>query len=101
MERESTLGHEELIAMLDRGAVLIKPNNIKFSMTSCHDGNFLLGFNAQSFDLDEALFDLVHRLMKGDAIDTRSHPEILSHAASIDLLLELYNHQALEFDPTG
>ena len=98
MERETPLSGDAFKRELSEGASLIKPEYVKFAITASDGGTFCLGFGGQSVTLGEDLFPVIQKLMKETAVNAESAPEILSQPAALDLLLRLYNHQALEFD---
>ncbi len=93
-EREDTLDADAFEAALKDGASLIKPPYVKFAITSPADGRFCLGFDARSFTLDEGLLSVVEMFA---AEGTVSGSILFEHPATLEFLLELYNHQALEF----
>jgi len=98
-ERDAPLNSDELAQALGQGASLFKPEYIKFAVTSPDDRKFCLGFDRHSFVLDESLFPLIQKLMTAQALNPSDNPELFEHPAALGLLLELYNHQALEFTP--
>ncbi|MCZ4281338.1 cupin domain-containing protein [Kiloniella laminariae] len=96
-EREEMLYDDEFEGELKDGASLIKPEYVKFAITAAAEGGFALGFDSQSFSLDEKLFPLVQMFMKEELVNSKSYPDLFEHPAYLEFLLELYNHQALEF----
>ena len=96
-EREDLLSGDVLEKALKEGTGLIKPEYVKFAITASSSGGFFLGFDSQSFTLDERLFSLIQIFMKEDIVTAKSYPELFDHPATLEFLLELYNHQALEF----
>lgn len=96
-EREEMLYDDEFEGELQEGASLIKPEYVKFAITTSNTGGFCLGFDSQSFTLDERLFPLIHMFMKEEVVNSKSYPDLFTEPAYLEFLLELYNHQALEF----
>ncbi len=76
------------------GRVFIKPAHVKFALTPSPKGTYSLGFDRETFDINDAGLAVILCLMKEDAVTTNDTPELLNH---LDLLRTLYNHQALEF----
>ena len=95
--REDVLDAEAFNIELRQGARLVKPEYVKFVVTTFENGGFCLGFNSHSFAIDEAVFPVVQRLMKEQVICLSTSPDILGHIATRELVFALYNHQALEF----
>ncbi|MDA0241389.1 MAG: cupin domain-containing protein, partial [Proteobacteria bacterium] len=97
-ERDNQLSLAAFTEALRAGAGLIKPADVKFALTpsSTHSsgGGYTLGFDRETFDIDDAALAVVLSLMKEDAITAEDTPALLDH---LDLLRTLYNHQALEF----
>ncbi|MFD2204734.1 cupin domain-containing protein [Kiloniella antarctica] len=96
-EREEMLYDDEFEGELQEGASLIKPEYVKFAITTSSTGGFCLGFDSQSFTLDERLFPLIKMFMKEEVVNSKSYPDLFAEPAYLEFLLELYNHQALEF----
>ncbi|WP_085902518.1 cupin domain-containing protein [Kiloniella majae] len=96
-EREEMLYDDEFENELQEGASLIKPEYVKFAITASPTGGFCLGFDSQSFTLDERMFPLVQLFMKEEVVNSKTYPDLFSESAYMEFLLELYNHQALEF----
>jgi 50S ribosomal protein L16 3-hydroxylase len=96
-ERDDLLSADALEASLKEGAGLIKPEYVKFAITESSSGRFYLGFDTQSFAIDESLLSVIQLFMKEDMVSVESYPALLDHPATQEFLLELYNHQALEF----
>lgn len=98
-EREDEMSLEAFTAALEAGARLIKPAYVKFAVTASASGTFYLGFDAESFVLDALSLPLARSLMDEQDVDAHSHPGLMEHSATVAFLLELYNHEALEFAP--
>jgi len=96
-EREEMFFDDEFEGELREGASLIKPGYVKFAITATSAGGFCLGFDSQSFSLDERLFPLIQKFMKEEVVNSKTYPELFTEPAYLEFLLELYNHQALEF----
>lgn len=92
--REEPLDLAQLQSELADGICLVKPPYVKFAITATPEGTFNLGFDAHSLVLDEALFPLVQTIMKERPLDGSG----IKSAADLDLVLDLFNHHALEFD---
>ena len=97
-ERDDTLSLAAFTEALRARAGLIKPADVKFALTPSptpsSGGAYSLGFDRETFDIDDAALAVILSLMKEDAVTTNGTPELLDH---LDLLRTLYNHQALEF----
>jgi 50S ribosomal protein L16 3-hydroxylase len=96
-EREDPLERQEFVQALQQGASLIKPEYVKFAITQGSDQSFYLGFDAHSFVVDESLMPWVSHLMQEDVLDANDVTQLLAEDRALDLLADLYNHQALEF----
>ncbi|WP_419903136.1 JmjC domain-containing protein [Kiloniella sp.] len=96
-EREEMLYDDEFEGELQEGASLVKPEYVKFAITTSSSGGFCLGFDSQSFTLDERLFPLMQKFMKEEVVNSKTYPDLFSEPAYLEFLLELYNHSALEF----
>ncbi len=97
-ERDDTLSLAAFTATLQAKAGLIKPAYVKFALvpspTPSSGGAYSLGFNGITFDINDDALAVILSLMKEDAVTTNDTPALLDH---LDLLVTLYNHQALEF----
>ena len=93
-ERDDTLSLAAFTEALQARAGLIKPAHVKFALTPSPKGTYILGFDRETFDTNDAALAVILSLMKEDAVTTNDTPELLDH---LDLLRTLYNHQALEF----
>lgn len=96
-EREDVLSGDDFEARLKAGSELFKPEYVKFAVTTTEGGKFCLGFDSQSFTLDERLMPTILVLMKEEKISIASNPNLFDQPATVEFLCELYNHQALEF----
>jgi 50S ribosomal protein L16 3-hydroxylase len=95
-EREEILDGEGLQEKLNEGASLIKPEYVKFAITTTNSGSLQLGFDNQNFALHEGLLPIVQEFMKEAAVNLKNTPGLFDQSATFELLLDLYNHQALE-----
>jgi 50S ribosomal protein L16 3-hydroxylase len=95
-EREVILDGESLQKKLKEGASFIKPEYVKFSITTTNSGSFQLGFDNQNFILHEVLLSVVQEFMKEGLVNMKNTPGLFDDPATLELLLDLYNHQALE-----
>jgi 50S ribosomal protein L16 3-hydroxylase len=97
-ERDDTLSLAAFTEALQARAGLIKPAHVKFaltpSLTPSSGGAYSLGFDRETFDINDAALAVILSLMKEDAVTTNDTPALLDH---LDLLCTLYNHQALKF----
>ena len=93
-ERDDTLSLAAFTEALQARAGLIKPTHVKFALTPSPKGTYSLGFNRETFDINDDALAVILSLMKEDAVTTNDTPALLDH---LDLLCTLYNHQALEF----
>ena len=73
---------------------LIKPAYVKFALIPSSQGTYSLGFEGETFDINDAALAVVLSLMKENAISIDDTPALLDH---LKFLHMLYNHQALEF----
>lgn len=98
IERDDTLSLAAFTEALQANAGLIKPAYVKFALipspTSSSGGGYSLGFNRETFDINDDALAVILSLMQEDAVTTNDTPALLDH---LDLLCTLYNHQALEF----
>jgi 50S ribosomal protein L16 3-hydroxylase len=93
-ERDDTLSLPAFTKALEAKAGLIKPAYVKFALTSSPEGGYSLGFNCNSFDINDDALAVILSLMKENAVTTSQVPALLDH---LDLLCTLYNNQALDF----
>jgi 50S ribosomal protein L16 3-hydroxylase len=97
-ERDDTLSLADFTEALQTRAGLIKPAHVKFALTPSSPqspgGAYSLGFDRETFDINDAALAIILSLVKEDAVTPNDTPELLDH---LDLLRTLYNHQALEF----
>jgi len=96
-ERDDPLDRQVLVQALQDGVRLRKPEYVKFAITKAAGNAFYLGFDAHSFLLDENVFPWIARLMQEDLLSADSAPQLLDEVEVLDLLCDLFNHQALEF----
>ena len=86
------------LPLAEARAGLIKPAHVKFALTPSSPqspgGAYSLGFDRETFDINDAALAIILSLVKEDAVTPNDTPELLDH---LDLLRTLYNHQALEF----
>ena len=97
-EREDLISVDLFEQKLRDGVGLIKPEYVKFAITTNPPGNFCLGFDSQSFVVEEELFPLIQKLMKEVVVHLKDDPDSLNNPATLKFLHELYNHQGLEFE---
>jgi 50S ribosomal protein L16 3-hydroxylase len=93
-EREDPLDLASFTEALQTGASLVKPAYVKFALTPSPKGAYYLGFDRETFDINDAALALVLSLMNEDSVVINDTPALLDH---LDLLCTLYNHHALEF----
>jgi len=93
-ERDNPLSLTDFTEALQAQAGLIKPAYVKFALTPSPKGAYSLGFNRETFDINDTALAVILNLMKEDAVTINDTPALLDHRA---LLCTLYNHQALEF----
>ena len=96
-EREDPLSCEAFTERLKNGAGLIKPEYVKFALTSSPNGEYHLGFEGQSFILDDRQLPVVQYLMNEQDVTKKGFPDLLEHPDVLELLCDLYNHQVMEF----
>ncbi len=96
-EREEPLTLEAFESCLKQGAKLIKPAYVKLALTGTSSDTLHLGVDNHSFTLTNDLHPLVHSIRNEEPISMETNPSILGHSPSLGFLLELFNHQALEF----
>jgi len=95
-EREDVLAANDLQEKLNEGGSLIKPEYVKFAITATNTGSFQLGFDNQNFALHEGLLPVIQEFMKEEAVNLKNMPGLFDQSSTFELLLDLYNHQALE-----
>jgi 50S ribosomal protein L16 3-hydroxylase len=101
-ERDDPLDLASFTEALHAGTGLIKPTPVKFALTPLPPvssplspgGTYSLGFDRETFDINDAALAVILRLMEEEAVTTDDTPALLDH---LDLLHTLYNRQALEF----
>jgi len=96
-ERDELLSADALRQRLSQGARLIKPKYIKFALTTSSTGEVLLGFDGHCFVVDADVLDVLDVLAQEGHVGAADHQRILNHPATLELLVALYNHEALEF----
>lgn len=97
-ERDDALDPAAFAEALRAGGGLIKPAYVKFALTpsspSSSGATYSLGFDRETFAIDDAALAVILGLMKEQVVTAKDTPALLDH---LDLLRTLYNHQALEF----
>jgi 50S ribosomal protein L16 3-hydroxylase len=93
-EREDLLSLKSFKQALQSGVGLIKPAYVKFALTPQPNGTYCLGFGRETFAVGDAALTIILGLMQEDIVTIHAMPTLLDH---LDLLLTLYNHEALEF----
>ncbi|MBL4692757.1 MAG: hypothetical protein JKY92_05455 [Magnetovibrio sp.] len=93
-DRDDAINVETLGQTLADGARLIKPQYVKFAITAASPGQFNVGFDAHSFILQEPLFPLLQAFMKERSVGI----ERIQTAQALKLVVNLFNHHALEFE---
>ncbi len=93
-ERDDTLSLGTFTEALQARSGLIKPAYVKFALTPSPKGTYTLGFEGETFDINDTALAVILSLMKEDAVTTDDTPALRDH---LDLLHTLYKHQALEF----
>ena len=96
-EREESLSAMAFAEKLTQGARLIKPHYVKFALTRAPSGEIRLGFDSHSFVVDADILDVLDVLAQEGPVGATDHQHILNHPATLELLVALYNHEALEF----
>jgi len=96
-EREDCLSLNQFNEILEKGTNLIKPEYVKFALTTDATGAFSLGFDGQSFTFSDGFFAVIQKLMKGETVSFLTQKQLFTVPETTRFLLELYNHQALEF----
>ena len=95
-ERVATLDVRGLEKKLNEGASLTKPEYVKFAITKTNSGSSQLGFDNQNFILHETLTPAVHKFMREELVNMKNTPSLLDDSGNLVILLDLYNHQAIE-----
>ena len=95
-EREVLLDEESLQKKLYEGASLLKPEYVKFTIVTTNSGSFQLGFDNKNFTFHEGLLPVVEKFTKEEVVNLKNTPQLFGDPATFELLLDLYNHQALE-----
>ncbi|MBT4931998.1 MAG: cupin domain-containing protein [Rhodospirillaceae bacterium] len=99
-EREEMIEASALKGKFEQGASLIKPHYVKFALIQTAPETVCLGFDSHNFIVEQFTLAALKTLMKEQPVNIKSNPEIITHAGALELLLDLYNHQGLEFGPT-
>jgi len=90
----------DFVGRLRRGESLIKPAYVKFAVSGFRKDGFWLAVDGQGFDLEQDLFPVIKQLMSEDPTCPQSLSHLLKKPEKINPLLDLYNHNVLEFvDP--
>ena len=97
-EREDVLDPQAFKLKLQTKANLVKPEYVKMAATQARPGTFYLGVDSHSFLFDSSLFPWVQKFMKEEKVTTSISPDLLDDEQALGFLLELYNHQVLEFE---
>ena len=97
--RDNVMDADTFGTELRLGKSLNKPEYVKFVITTFKNGRFCLGFDSHSFAVDETVFPVIQTLMKEQPINLLTYPKVLGEPDTRKLLIELYNHHALEFTP--
>ena len=99
--RDDSLTLQDFEDALKGGAAIFKPPYVKFALSyitsDLTDNSICLGVENHSYILNNTMKPLVHNLMNEATLNTTISPELFNLPANLDFLLELYNHQALEF----
>ena len=95
--RENPMSVEKFDTELRLGSSLKKPEYAKFAITKLKNGGFCLGFDTHSFAVDKTAFPVIQALMKEQPINLSTYPNMLKQLDIHKLVMELYNHHALEF----
>jgi 50S ribosomal protein L16 3-hydroxylase len=95
-EREVLLDEECLQKKLNEGSSLLKPEYVKFAIMTTNSESFQLGFDNKNFTFHEGLLPVFREFMKEEVVNLKNTPGLFSNPATLELLLDLYNHQALE-----
>ncbi|MEX0695248.1 MAG: cupin domain-containing protein [Rhodospirillales bacterium] len=93
-ERDVMLGQKAFKEAMQAGAGLIKPAYVKFALIPSPEGTYVLGYDRETFAISDAALSVILSLMQEAAVSIEEMPALLDH---LDLLLTLYNHEALEF----
>ncbi|NQW00289.1 MAG: cupin domain-containing protein [Rhodospirillales bacterium] len=95
--RELSVTSAQFKADLIGGARLVKPPHIKFAVANGGKDKFYLGVGGTGFDFGKRQLPTVQKLMAEQQVGLVDEPDLVQDAACCNLLLALYNHQALEF----
>jgi 50S ribosomal protein L16 3-hydroxylase len=98
--RETPLTAARFKAEIKGGARLVKPLYVKFAVTANAKQGYSLGVDGTRFAIAKADLPVIQCLAGELPVCLQSDPGLLVRPARIDLLLTLYNHQALEFAGT-
>ena len=81
---------------LNEGASLVKPEYVKFAITKTNSGSSQLGFDNKNFVLHETVTLTIQKFMMEELVNTKNTPGLLDDSVNLKLLLDLYNHEAIE-----
>lgn len=95
--RETIVSLSDFTDHIERGRHLVKPPYVKCAITTSDAGGFILGVGRQSFTLDENLLPTIHSLMKEQPYSPDQDLPVGNQPDCLEFLLDLYNHQVLEF----
>ena len=95
-ERKAILNVKCLKKKLNEGANLTKPEYVKFAITKTNSGCSQLGFDNQNFILQETLIPTIQKFMSEEFVNMKNTPSLLDDSVNLEILLDLYNHQAIE-----
>ena len=96
IERKATLNVRGLKKKLNEGASLVKPEYVKFAITKTNSGSSQLGFDNKNFVLHETVTLTIQKFMMEELVNTKNTPGLLDDSVNLKLLLDLYNHEAIE-----
>ena len=96
-KRKVTPSMMDLRKKLDEGASLIKPEYVKFVITKTRSGSSRLGFDNRNFILRESQLPAIQKFAKEELVNMKNTPSLNNDPVTLELLLVLYNYQALEF----
>jgi len=95
--RDDAIDMEALKIRLHNDCALVKPEYVKFAVVYGDKGKTYLGFEHHSFVIDDILKPIIDGFTNEQKVSASSFPGLFENPKNLEIILELYNHYALEF----
>lgn len=95
---ESLLSNEDILARLEGGENLYRPNYIKLSITTLKDGTLALAAFGKVIPTTKNQNDLVQFLNKNTMLSVQDFKNFKSSLSSLSVIKNLYDHKILFFE---